>query len=470
MRRSEEHYRQLIENALDIVTVLNPDGTIRYSSPSVESALGYLPEDLVGMDVFDLFHPDDAAGMLQAFQGTIDGQEPQPARVFHRFRFRHKDQSWRSFEAVGSRLVVGSSIEGVLVNSRDVTERERTEAALRESEERYRDLFENASDLIQSVTTDGSLEYVNKAWRDTLGYTSEDVAQLNVRDVVAPGSREDWLAMVRRVTTRQASEELEAEFVTKGGETITVEGDISCRLVDGKSVATRGIFRDITERKRAEEDMRRTLDERGVLLKEIHHRVKNNLQIISSLLYLQSGYVEDEKALEMFRESQTRVKSMALIHEKLYQSVDLARVNFKDYADSLVADLARSYRSSPMAVSIEVDVGDVGLGVDAAIPCALIINELVTNSLKYAFPDGRSGLVVVGFRSASDGMFVLSVSDDGIGVPDTFDWQNTESLGMQLVNTLTAQLGPTIELRDGSGTEFRIAFRENGASDGGDTL
>jgi PAS domain S-box-containing protein len=213
----------------------------------------------------------------------------------------------------------------------------------------------------------------------------------------------------------------------------------------------------ILQQKRGRDQLRSSLDEKEVLLKEIHHRVKNNLQVVSSLLNLQSGYVRDQNDVEMFRESQNRIRSMALIHEKLYQSGNVSLVDFPQYARSLATTLFRSYRSGESNVSLEVDFGDVSLGIDAAVPCGLIINELLSNALKHAFPAGRGGKVTLGLR-AQGGMMRLTVKDDGIGFPRGLDVTRPESLGLQLVNTLVAQIGGVLEVDRSSGTEFRIAF------------
>jgi two-component sensor histidine kinase len=224
----------------------------------------------------------------------------------------------------------------------------------------------------------------------------------------------------------------------------------------GKSVRMLGTMTDITERRRTESQIAASLEEKEVLLKEIHHRVKNNLQVISSLLNLQAANVVDTKTLEQLRESQNRIRSMALIHERLYQSGNLARIDFGEYTRSLVGFLARSY--SVPGVHIQVGVQNIELPVNAAIPCGLVINELVSNALKYAFPDERGGLVEVLLTVAPDRTAVLSVRDDGIGLPHELDHQNTTTLGLQLVNTLTKQLNGTIGLIRDRGTTFSITF------------
>jgi two-component sensor histidine kinase len=193
-----------------------------------------------------------------------------------------------------------------------------------------------------------------------------------------------------------------------------------------------------------------------VLLKEIHHRVKNNLQIISSLLSLQSENINSENPARTFRESQDRIRSMALIHEKLYQSNDISRIDFAEYVRSLTAYLFRSYITGP-GIEISIDIHDVSLGIDMAIPCGLIINELVSNSLKYAFPDRRPGEIDISLAQC-DHEYKLTVSDNGTGLPEGMDFRNTPSLGLQLVNTLVHQLEGNIVLDTSHGTRFVITF------------
>ncbi len=215
--------------------------------------------------------------------------------------------------------------------------------------------------------------------------------------------------------------------------------------------------KEILERRKAEEQISSSLQEKVVLLREIHHRVKNNLQVISSLLNLQSSYIEDKKALEIFRESQNRIRSMALIHEKLYQSKDLNKIEFSEYVKSLIKDLFSSYSVDTERIILNSDLEGIYFEIDIAILCGLIINELVSNSFKHAFPHGRKGEIYIGLKKENQ-KFTLIVRDTGVGFPANIDYRKTESLGLQLVNTLTDQLGGKIELTQNGFTEFKIVF------------
>ncbi|WP_424356114.1 sensor histidine kinase [Methanobacterium sp. MBAC-LM] len=224
---------------------------------------------------------------------------------------------------------------------------------------------------------------------------------------------------------------------------------------------------EMDERERIENKLKKSLEEKEILLKEIHHRVKNNLQIISSLLNLQSRYINDEEMLDIYKESQNRVKSMAIIHEKLYQSEDLARIDFGDYVKSLVLDLFHSYGVDN--IEPDISIRDVLLDINTAIPCGLIVNELVTNSIKHGFLASRNRAnsqsfdkrdkIAVNITKENE-IYTMSVYDNGIGFPDNLDFRHTDSLGMQLVISLTSQLRGTVELERNNGTLFRIVFKE----------
>jgi two-component sensor histidine kinase/HAMP domain-containing protein len=218
---------------------------------------------------------------------------------------------------------------------------------------------------------------------------------------------------------------------------------------------------DITSRKKAEKEIRNSLREKETLLREIHHRTKNNMQIISSLLRLQSAQLTDKKSAAILKDSQNRIYSMSLIHEKLYESKDLARVDFDHYIRELTEGLIRFYGTKTGKIRLEQDIKDIYLGIETAIPCGLIINELVTNSLKYAFPEGREGTIRINMSRTDEDEIELILSDNGIGIPDDLDIRQTKTLGLQLVTTLSEhQLQGRIELDRTKGTEYRITLRE----------
>ena len=211
---------------------------------------------------------------------------------------------------------------------------------------------------------------------------------------------------------------------------------------------------------RAEEQVKASLREKEVLLQEIHHRVKNNLQVISSLLGLQSDHIDNQQAIKVLWDSQNRIRSMALVHEKLYRSTNLAQIDFTQYVQSLAVYLFRSYGVNAQGIRLSIEGDQVFLGIDAAVPCGLLLNELISNSLKHAFPDNQAGQICVGFSKDGDCRVNLTVSDDGVGFPKDIDFPSTKTLGLQLVIMLVEQLEGTIELDRSGGATFKIVFRE----------
>lgn len=224
----------------------------------------------------------------------------------------------------------------------------------------------------------------------------------------------------------------------------------------------RELQRMIIDRELARAQLKASLAEKDVLLKEIHHRVKNNLQVISSLLNLQSHSAGDRQVIQMFTESRNRIRSMALVHEGLYQSDDLGGIEFSHYVSSLTGYLLRSYGVHTDGVELTIDVDPVHLGIDSAVPCGLIVNELVSNALKHAFVDGRQGHITIELHSVDNGRYELKVGDNGVGIPEGLDIGQTGSLGLRLVSTLVEQLGGTMDLDRSAGTVFRIAFGPSG--------
>lgn len=235
------------------------------------------------------------------------------------------------------------------------------------------------------------------------------------------------------------------------------KGRVSCDVA-GKAIRISGVLRDITEQKQIADQIQASLAEKEVLLKEIHHRVKNNLQIISSLLSLQSGYIEEQQTLETLRAGESRIASMALIHEQLYQSKNLAKIDFVEYIQNLAANLFSSYDVNSEQIILHLNIENILLGLDIAIPYGLIINELISNSLKHAFPNNKQGNIYIDLY-ATDERYHLIIKDDGVGLPENLDPNNTDSLGLQIVAALTQQLEGSLKITSNNGTKFQIEFQ-----------
>ncbi len=351
----------------------------------------------------------------------------------------------------------------------EIQERQRAEDALRISQARLRFLLSYSPGVIYSCKLNANFDvtFVSQNVTNLYGYQPEDFLNDN----------QFWIQRVHPddiPSLTQALEDLstfeqschEYRFRHQDGTYRWIyDQKRLVRDIQGNPLEIVGYSMEISSRKQAEEQLMASLKEKEVLLKEIHHRVKNNLQVISSLLKLQSDAIADPRVLVLFKDSYHRVRSMALIHEKLYGSEDLSRINAPDYIRSLTASLLSSYttpfgrnpynNSSQLDLQLKID--SHWLDVNTAIPCGLIINELVSNALKYAFPQGQAGTVEVKF-GLKDSHFILIVSDNGIGLPTDFSLETIESLGLQLVVNLTEQLRGTLVIETTSGTHFKIIF------------
>ncbi|NEU80611.1 PAS domain S-box protein [Nostoc sp. UIC 10630] len=350
----------------------------------------------------------------------------------------------------------------------EITERQRIEEALRESEERFRATFHQAAVGIAHVAIDGRWLLVNQRLCNILGYTPEELQLLTFQDITHPDDINADLKYFYQILADDIQTySIEKRYFCKDSSLVWVNLTVSLmREPSGEPRYFIYVVEDISERQAAlrdrkqwEEQMQASLLEKEVLLKEIYHRVKNNLQVISSLLSLQSAYIKDKHDLVIFQQSQQRIASMALVHEKLYESQDLAKVNFGEYIRDLVASLFTAYEVNEDAIALVLNIDKhVFLGLDTAIPCSLIIHELVSNSLKYAFPAGRNGTIYIEINQNQDRQVTLVVSDDGIGLPPNFNFQKIASLGWQLVDALTNQLSGNMNIQGDMGVECQVTF------------
>ncbi|MCE5215269.1 MAG: PAS domain S-box protein [Methanobacterium sp.] len=332
------------------------------------------------------------------------------------------------------------------------------EEALKESESKYRNIFDNVQDVFYQTNQQGLIVEISPSIRRYSGFDREELIGKPVDTLYS--DPEDRKKLIETITKKGEISDYEVKLRDKDNNLLYVSTNAHVWL-DGNNnpIGIEGSLRDITERKKMEISLRNVLKEKEMLLKEIHHRVKNNLFIISSLLELQSHYIQDKHSRNIFKESQNRAKSMALIHERLYQSTDLKNIDFGDYIQILSNEIFSTYADDSGNITLDVDVEDIKLDLNTAIPLGLIVNELITNSLKHAFPTGEIGIVKVGFHPEDD-KYVFTVEDDGVGFPEDIDFQNTDSLGLQLVNSLTAQIDGEIELIRAGGTRFKITFAE----------
>jgi len=347
--------------------------------------------------------------------------------------------------------------------SQTVTYKKAAEKKLKDQAAKIQAIFDSATMLIWSINRDFQIVSYNKVFGKQ--------HYLLLDEEVSIGS--NFLESLQRKMDAEEFEDLRSNFngalqgekqqfewqiTTRQGDTHWMETFLSPIYSDGNSIKEIScISYDISDKKIIEVQMRESIHEKEILLQEVHHRVKNNLQVISSILNLQSSYVKDKNSLMILRESQNRIKSMSFIHESLYQTKDFSRIDFCDYVQTLATNLISTFSHEKAGVSLKTDLHQTYLTLDQAIPCGLIANELISNALKYAFEKNTGGEIYVGAKE-SEGKIWLEIADDGVGLPAGFDYENSESLGLQLVYTLAEQLDALIEVSAENGTKYLIKF------------
>ncbi len=369
------------------------------------------------------------------------------------FYSKHKGVIWLSVTII---LMLALIIAVLSVN---IISRQKTERALRESQERYKTLVETAPESVLLMDLDSKILFASQHTSELHGFTSSDeMVTKNILKYIHLDDRKKARQKLNEIKKSGILRNLEYRFIRNDGSLF--DGELNASMVydaDDNPIAVIAIVRDITERKHTEEQIRASLKEKEVLLKEIHHRVKNNMQIICSLLSLQEKYIPDKNSFKVFQETKSRVLAMALIHEKLYQSQNLAKINFYEYTKSLTNDLRRTYLNNSTIIHFIIQGQNLYLDINKAIPCGLIINEIVTNSIKYGFPENSEGEILIKLTS-NNGEHCICIEDTGIGLPENFQFETSETFGFQMIKALVAQLEGKIDIVSDQGAKINITF------------
>ena len=449
---SDISFKAFLGSAPDAIIVMDDKGNLVSVNQLVEQMFGYQAGELLGQSVEQLASEVSRRNLMASVQRCLaasDESWERPTQVITGLM-----KSGVEFPAeIRLSLLKTSNATLMIGIVRDLTHLLRTES-------KFRGFLESAPDAVVAVDRGGRIVIVNSLTEKMFGYSRDELLSQPVEILVPERFRHshvrDREGYSKSPRTRPMGAGQDLWGRRKDGSEFPVEISLSPLETEQGTLVT-SIIRDTTERRDTEERIKASLREKEVLLKEIHHRVKNNLQVTSSLLKLQSGYIQDKQALEMFGDSQNRIRSMALVHEKLYQSSDLSRVDFSEYVESLAALLFRSYGVDSTVIKLRIQAEKAFLSIETAVPCGLIANELLSNCLKHAFPDKRPGEIRI--RIFEDGNFlILSVADNGVGLPKGLEITKTESLGLQLVRTLTRQISGQLQVISQDWTEFQVRF------------
>lgn len=461
--QSEERFRLLVEGAKDYaIFLLDANGSVASWNAGAARITGYTAREAIGQHYSRFYTYGDV-------NNGIPQQELQQAIAQERletegWRIRRDGSQFWANVAIATLKDSNGQIKGFSQVMRDVTERQRAEELLRQHEER----LHLALEASQMGIWDWNLRTHQLTWSpqqeilfDLAPGTFPGTYEAAL-DRIHPEDRASVSEAMTRAIERTGRFEQEFRILGTDGSIRWLAGQGKVFYDDtGQAMWMTGINRDISQQKQAAAQIQAALQEKEVLLKEVHHRVKNNLQIISSLLNLQSSSVSDRHALEILKSGENRIFSMALLHELLYcsQPHNSTQINLAEYLEELATNLYSAANLNSNRVTLKIETEPIWVNIDLAIPCGLIVNELMTNVLKYAFPGDRTGQIYLTVRSPTSKRIILKIGDTGVGLPLNLDWQNTESLGLQIVNTLINQLQGKIELTKREfGTEFIVKF------------
>lgn len=455
LEKANEQLQAVIDAVPGFISWIDSDLKYLGVNKRLAKALNIQPEDFVGKDIGFINHRQEFGGFIEKF--FHDSQQTLTQTTIK--NYVNGIPSYHLL--VAQKYNQGKAAVSVGI---DITERKQVEQELHATTSRLTTLIKNLQ--VGVVLQDRNLNVllVNQPFCDLFDIT------LNPNQLVGKNNTEfeEYYGHIfkdQSIFQQRNREILEANSLLTNEEWVlennkTLERDYVPVIVDNFHQGHLWMYRDITERKRYETELETSLKEKEMLLKEIHHRVKNNLLVVSNLLEFQSDYTDNSQVLSILEESQNRVQSMALIHEKLYRSTGLDKIDFGEYLEALVDNLFESYNITENRISLETNVDSIFLNIETANPCGLIVNELISNAFKHAFPNCREGKIWLNLSQSSEGKITLVIKDNGVGIPEELDITKLDSLGMELISTLTQQIKGKLEMKQDNGTTFILTFSE----------
>lgn len=454
LRTSETKYRMLTENTHDIIYSINPQGTITYVGPQV-ARYGFIPEDFISRNIKEIILEEDLGRVLEKVKTTIVANNP--IRISFRARDHGGNIVWlednSSYLTDPNGKIVART--GVL---RDITEQKETEERVRKSEELYHSLAETSQDLIYVINAENRIEYVNSCAAAALGQPYDEIVNMDWATIFPQGSNlmeQGYLDHVFKTgKPRRVESKIPLHGVTRWFDHVLNP----LKNPDGTIRAVLCISRDITELKLTEEALTASLEVKNALLRDIHHQVKNNMQVVISLLHFQASTVSSPEIARIVLDTETRIRSMVLIHERLYKSDDFINVSLETYLKDLVNSLIYAYGTKTY-INVEYSIDKIQIDQSTLLHLGLLITEVVSNSIRHAFPGRNVGTISVAFHRGENSSLILSIHDDGIGIPESCLRGEASTVGLALIYLLGHdQLDGKILIERDRGTTFTIKF------------
>ncbi len=440
--------RTIVDNTFDLIAVLDTDGTLIFTGDA-HRTLGYAPDEMEGTSVFDFVHPEDRSVLESLVRQAVHTDTPLREEI----RARNADGTYTWVETL-ARTIEHQGRHYVLCDTRDISERKRMEEQLKESAALLKTVVENTFDLVAVTDSEGTVIFAAHSYR-LVGYEPSELVGTSVFDVLHADHRDEAVRMCRRVVETGEPQRMEHRTLTAAGEWTWLE--TTAQLIDyydEKRVLLN--TRNITEWKDVELTDKRRIDEQAALLKESHHRIKNNLNTVASLLSLQADTVQASEAADALAQARRRVRAMATLYDTLHRSVSFQHMPLSDYLNPLIDEIVGVLTIST-AVVVEKDIAVVQLSPKQLSTLGIITNELLTNAMRHAFagrPDGHIRVEATHLNR----QLTLTVADDGNGMPESIDPSSPDSFGLTLVRVLTEQMGGVLGVERDKGTQFEITF------------
>jgi PAS domain S-box-containing protein len=455
LRASEEKYSSVVETSKDGI-IIHRGGLIKFANKATFQLMGYTNDEIVNRNIMEFIHPNFQQVVRKNYADRKAGKDV--ANIYE-IKLVKKDGTSLPVELNATIMNYEGEIAAV-VFLRDISARKQAEIEIKKRQRYLESVLYNTPSAIITLDANHKIVEWNPAAEIIFKYKQADVVGKNLDELLTtPKIEAEAKTFTEQVLLGDKVLQKEIIRYTKDKKPVDVILSGSGIKVEDKIQGAVAVYTDITERKRADEQIRNDLKEKETLLREIHHRVKNNLQVISSMLNLQSGKMEDLQSALSLQVGIRRIHSMALIHEKLYESKNLANINFSDYIINIGEDLIGFYDVHKQDIKMNYNLQDIFLGIDTAIPCGLIVNELITNCLKYAFPENRKGTINVTFKKLEEYLYKLIVKDDGVGINKNIDLDKIDTLGLQLVKILAKQIEGNVTLERDKGTTVTVTFR-----------